>query len=71
MSAAKRVLSGTFNPWAECVGVDDNTPCHIEWSFGESMQSRDQAKRHAEQFPGHRLRVVTEKVDLYVAEATS
>lgn len=68
MSKAQNVMSATFEPWAECVGVDDTTPCHIEWSFGESSQTRDQAKRHAEQFPGHRLRVVTEKVDLYLAK---
>lgn len=68
MSKALNMMSATFEPWAECVGVDDQTPCHIEWSFGESRQARDQAKRHAEQFPGHRLRVVTEKVDLYLAK---
>jgi len=70
MSKAKMEMSATFHPWAECVGVDDQTPCPIDWAFGESQQAREQAKRHAEQFPGHRLRVVVEKVDLYRAEAS-
>jgi hypothetical protein len=67
MSKAKREMSATFNPWAECVGVADDTPCPVEWSFGESQLARDEAKRHAEKYPGHRLRVVVEKVDLYRA----
>lgn len=68
MSKAVREMSATFHPWAECVGVDDQTPCPRNWSFPESRRARDEAKGHAEQFPGHRLRVVVEKVDLYRAE---
>jgi len=60
-------MSATFNPWAECLGVDDDTPCPDNWQHLESRTTRDRAKQHAEARPGHRLRVVTEKVDLYQA----
>lgn len=63
-------MSGSFHPWAECVGVDDATPCPDLWTYASSPSARDKAKAHAEQFPGHRLRVVAERVDLYRAEAS-
>jgi hypothetical protein len=61
-------MSASFHPWAECLGVDGEGACSIEWGFGQSDQARDQAKRHAEQFPGHSVRVVAERVDLYMAD---
>jgi len=70
MSKATNVMSATFNPWAECLGVDDETPCPDNWQALESRETRDRAKAHAAEFPGHRLRVVVEKVDLYRAEAS-
>lgn len=69
MTKAKNVMSGSFHPWAECLGVDDETPCPGKWEWGQGPESRGLAKQHAEAFPGHRLRVVVEKVDLYRAEA--
>jgi len=68
MTKATNVMSVSFQPWAECLGVDDETPCPAEWSFGQSPSARYAAKKHAEFNPGHRLRVVAEKVDLYRAE---
>lgn len=68
MSKATNVMSASFNPWAECIGVDDETPCPADWSFGQSPNARTAAKEHAVAYPGHRLRVVAEKVDLYRAE---
>jgi len=65
MAKATNVMSATFNPWAECLGPDDDTPCI--WAHVESRVARVRAKEHAVQFPGHRLRVVVEKVDLYRA----
>lgn len=65
---ARMVMSASFEPWAECVGTDDLTPCPQGWAFPESRKARAEARGHAEQFPGHRLRVVTEKVDLYQAD---
>ena len=70
MSKAKNVMSGSLHPWAECLGVADETPCPDEWSFGSSPSARYAAKKHAEFNPGHRLRVVAEKVDMYRAEAS-
>jgi hypothetical protein len=70
MSKAKSVMSGSFHPWAECVGLDDETPCPLRWQRDQSTATRTEAKRHAEQFPGHSVRVVAEKVDLYRAEAS-
>ncbi len=66
MSKAQNVMSANFNPWAECLGPDDETPC--PWQRDQSPVTRAEAKQHAEQHPGHRLRVVTEKVDLYRAD---
>ena len=70
MSKAKSVMSGSFHPWAECVGVDDETQCPLGWTRAQAPDTRDAAKRHAEQYPGHNVRVVAEKVDLYRAEAS-
>lgn len=68
MSKAKSVMSGSFHPWAECLGVDDETPCPDLWTHASSPAARAEAKAHAESNPGHRLRVTAEKVDLYRAE---
>lgn len=68
MSKAKSVMSGSFHPWAECVGLTDEDVCPLGWTRDSSPTTRDEAKRHAEQFPGHNVRVVAEKVDLYRAD---
>lgn len=68
MSKATNVMSAGFNPWAECIGVDDETPCPVNWQRDMGPDTRSMAKQHAERCPGHRLRVVVEKVDLYRAE---
>lgn len=66
MKKAVREMSVTFEPWAECLGIDDETPCPSSWSMPEpSSFACDLGKRHAELFHGHRVRVVVEKVDLY------
>jgi hypothetical protein len=67
MSKAKNVMSATFNPWAECLGIE-GSPDACTWQHLESQMTRQRAKEHAESNPGHRLRVVVEKVDLYIAE---
>jgi hypothetical protein len=69
MNKAKNVMSATFNPWAECLGVDDDTPCPENWGCDQGPDTRSRAKWHAEMRPGHRLRVVVEKVDLYRADS--
>lgn len=69
MSKATNVMSASFNPWAECLGVDDETPCPDKWQRLESRTTRDFAKEHAVLNPGHRVRVVVEKVDLYRADS--
>jgi len=61
-------MSGSFHPWAECLGVDDQTPCPELWTYSSHPSTRNEAKQHAESNPGHRLRVVAEKVDLYIAD---
>lgn len=68
MTKAKNVMSGSFHPWAECLGMDEDTPCEVAWEHQSSPNTRALAKAHAERCPGHRLRVVAEKVDLYRAE---
>lgn len=73
MSKAKSVMSGSFHPWAECLGVGvepTNTPCLENWECDQSPTTRAEAKAHAEKWPGHSVRVVAEKVDLYRAEAS-
>lgn len=70
MSKAKSVVSGSFHPWAECVGATEDETCPVGWQRDQSPTTRNEAKRHAEQYPGHNVRVVAEKVDLYRAEAS-
>lgn len=65
---ATRVASVQFQPWAECNGANEETPCPASWSVDSGPTTRELAKRHAELYPGHGVRVVTETVDLYRAE---
>lgn len=66
MAKATNVMSATFNPWAECLGIEGSAVA-CTWECNQGPDTRTLAKRHAEQHPGHRLRVVVEKVDLYQA----
>jgi hypothetical protein len=66
MSKAKSVASGSFHPWAECLGTDDS---QCWWKSDQGPSTRGEAKAHAEEHPGHSVRVVAEKVDLYRAES--
>lgn len=66
MTKAKSVMSASFHPWAECLGADDS---QCWWKCDQGPDTRGLAKAHAEQSPGHNVRVVAEKVDLYRAEA--
>lgn len=67
MAKAKSVMSGSCHPWAECLGSDDS---QCWWKSDQSPDTRSLAKAHAEQSPGHSVRVVAERVDLYRAEAS-
>jgi hypothetical protein len=68
---AVKVYETTDQPRAECAGIDDKTGCPQNWShdpYDAADDSRRRAKRHAEVNPGHRVRVITETREIYVAQ---
>jgi len=62
------VFSGQTMPSAECFGVDESNPCGAGAEWPANNQTRDLAKKHAEENPGHRVRVTMESVHVYVGQ---
>jgi hypothetical protein len=64
----KTIFSGQALPWAQCLGVDDETPCPDEWVCPEGPDTKQAAKDHAGESVGHRVRVVRQAMEVYKAE---
>lgn len=64
---AQKVFETTEAPYAKCAGGADGTPCPQRWN-DEGAIAIAAARRHAELHPGHRVRVITEHREIYVAQ---
>lgn len=65
---SQKVFEMKYAPSARCAGVVDGTPCPQRWTADSTSTGHHEAKRHAEQHPGHRVRVITEEHTIYLAQ---
>lgn len=68
MAKAKRIANASYLPRAQCTWFESESKV-CQWNAPSGPSARDEAKAHAEQFPGHVVDVISETIDEYKAEA--